>query len=143
MGYHGIIQLLYSLILTRGIDTIKDEDMDESDVRLIGRHGYCTQVWCSCYSAVLTSSSDAHMEPQQEMVNLILTGQAISNVFDGDVRLDEGADGGGRLLKGIKRPVQFGYLTLFEHYGSLKVRRLLMSLASPQIYRELEPNQKA
>ncbi|KAJ3298440.1 hypothetical protein HK104_010700 [Borealophlyctis nickersoniae] len=102
---HGIIQFLYSLILTRGIETIKNEDMDEPDVRLIGRHGYCTQ----------------------EMVNLIITGQATSNVFDGDVRLDAGCDSedangaGGKLLKGIKRPVQFGYLTLFEHYGSLKV----------------------
>ncbi|KAJ3045390.1 hypothetical protein HDV00_010260 [Rhizophlyctis rosea] len=101
-GRHGVIQFLYSLILTRGIDTIKMEDMDEPDVRLIGRHGYCTQ----------------------EMVNLILTGQAISNVFDGDVQLGGGDgddDEGGNLLKGIKHPVQFGYLTLYEHYGSLKV----------------------
>ncbi|TPX67997.1 hypothetical protein CcCBS67573_g07322 [Chytriomyces confervae] len=73
------------------------EDFDELDSSMIGRHGYCTQ----------------------EMVNLILVGQAISNVHDGDCRLGEGSDV--KVLKGIKRTSQFGYLSLFEHYGSMKV----------------------
>ncbi|KAI9203039.1 uncharacterized protein BJ171DRAFT_158465 [Polychytrium aggregatum] len=97
-GQHGIIQLLYSVILSRGVETIRDEDMDERESRLIGKHGYCTQ----------------------EMVNLILLGQATSNVFDGDYNLDEY-----KILKGIKRPCQFGFLTLFEHYGSIKVGEYL------------------
>ncbi|KAJ3254612.1 hypothetical protein HDU77_003992 [Chytriomyces hyalinus] len=94
---HGLIQLLYSAILSRGADTVREEDFDELDSSMIGRHGYCTQ----------------------EMVNLILVGQAISNVHDGDYRLGEGADV--KVLKGIKRTSQFGYLSLFEHYGSMKV----------------------
>ncbi|KAJ3047132.1 hypothetical protein HK097_000217, partial [Rhizophlyctis rosea] len=100
-GRHGVIQFLYSLLLTRGIETIRYEDMDEPDAKMIGRHGYCTQ----------------------EMVNLILIGKATSNVFDGDMRLkeDEPGDDPANLLKGIKEPTQFGYLTLYEHYGNIKV----------------------
>lgn len=94
---HGIIQLLYSVILSRGVDTIKEEDMDEPENKLIGKHGYCTQ----------------------EMVNLISFGQAVSNIFDGDIVLGDGENH--KVLKGIKKPCQFGHLTLFEHYGSLKV----------------------
>ncbi|KAJ3070480.1 hypothetical protein HDU98_006523 [Podochytrium sp. JEL0797] len=94
---HGLIQLLYSVILSRGTETIRDEDFDEVECSMIGRHGYCTQ----------------------EMVNLILMGQAVSNVHDGDFQLGEGADV--KVLKGIKKQCQFGYLSLFEHYGSLKV----------------------
>lgn len=37
--------------------------------------------------------------PRQDLVNLIITGKAVSNVFDGDNQLDEHT-----LLKGIKRP---------------------------------------
>ncbi|KAJ3233979.1 hypothetical protein HDU81_001804 [Chytriomyces hyalinus] len=94
---HGLIQLLYSAILSRGADTVREEDFDELDCSMIGRHGYCTQ----------------------EMVNLLLVGQAMSNVHDGDYRLGEGADV--KVLKGIRKTSQFGYLSLFEHYGSMKV----------------------
>ncbi|KAI8613550.1 hypothetical protein BC830DRAFT_1131677 [Chytriomyces sp. MP71] len=94
---HGFIQFLYSAILSRGPDTIREDDFDELDCSMIGRHGYCTQ----------------------EMVNLILIGQAVSNVHDGDFKLGEGIDV--KILKGIKKTSQFGYLSLFEHYGSLKV----------------------
>ncbi|KAJ3292146.1 hypothetical protein HDU79_001717 [Rhizoclosmatium sp. JEL0117] len=94
---HGLIQLLYSVILSRGPETIREEDFDEVDCSMIGRHGYCTQ----------------------EMVNLILMGQAISNVHDGDFKLGDGPDV--KILKGMKKTCQFGYLSLFEHYGSLKV----------------------
>ncbi|KAJ3027820.1 UNVERIFIED_CONTAM: hypothetical protein HDU68_003021, partial [Siphonaria sp. JEL0065] len=83
---HGLIQLLYSVILSRGPETIREEDFDEVDCSMIGRHGYCTQ----------------------EMVNLILMGQAISNVHDGDFKLGEGPDV--KVLKGMKKTCQFGYL---------------------------------
>ncbi|KAJ3393533.1 hypothetical protein HDU84_001663 [Entophlyctis sp. JEL0112] len=84
-------------IYCRGIEAIREEDFDEVDCSLIGRHGYCTQ----------------------EMVNLILIGKAISNVHDGDFRLGEGTEV--KILKGIKKRSQFGFLSLFEHYGSMKV----------------------
>ncbi|KAJ3410083.1 hypothetical protein HDV05_004108 [Chytridiales sp. JEL 0842] len=105
-GRHGLIQVLYSAVLSRGADVVRDEDFDYRECSLIGRHGYCTQ----------------------EMVNLLTVGQAISNVHDGDIVLSgsSGTDGeDSSLLKGIKRPCQFGFLTLFEHYGSMKVGEYL------------------
>ncbi|KAJ3119012.1 hypothetical protein HDU96_003187 [Phlyctochytrium bullatum] len=95
---HGLIQLLYSAVLSRGPETVREDDFDEPECSLIGRHAYCTQ----------------------ELVNLLLTGQAISNVHDGDIHLG-GAGDDAKVLKGIKKPQQFGYLTLFEHYESMKV----------------------
>lgn len=65
----------------------------------IGRHGYCTQ----------------------EMLSLFLFGRAIANVFDGNMFLDE--DGKG-ILRGVPAQCDFGYLTLFEHYQSVKVKIL-------------------
>ena len=41
--------------------------MDGEDTPLIGAHGYCSQ----------------------EMVNLLLTGRAVSNTFDGSIKLSE------------------------------------------------------
>lgn len=61
-GNQGVTLFFYSVILTKGIEKIKEE-MDNSDNTLIGNHGHCTQ----------------------EMVNLLLTGRAISNCFDGYV----------------------------------------------------------
>ncbi|KAL5007676.1 hypothetical protein ScPMuIL_016482 [Solemya velum] len=52
-GYSGVILLVYSAILSRGIDVVKS-DMDEEGSKLMGAHHYCTQ----------------------EIVNLLLTGRA-------------------------------------------------------------------
>jgi len=62
----GLVLFLYSVILTHGIENIRNS-MDDPRGTLIGCHGYCTQ----------------------EMVNLLLTGCAVSNVFDGTVMLDQ------------------------------------------------------
>ena len=94
---NGIVQFLYSLILTRGIKNIMN-DMDERDCKLMGRHGYCSQ----------------------EMVNLIIMGEAISNVHDGDISLG-GEPGNEKILKGFKTKSKIGQLSLFEHYQNLKV----------------------
>lgn len=56
----GVILLLYSVILSIGVETIQAQ-MDRKETTLIGAHGYCTQ----------------------ELVNLLITGVASSNVFDG------------------------------------------------------------
>lgn len=61
---NGCVLFLYAVILTAGVENIINS-MDEANTTLIGRHGYCTQ----------------------EMVNLLLTGKAVSNVFDGVVEL--------------------------------------------------------
>lgn len=64
--------------------------MDSSEVPLMGAHGYCSQ----------------------EMVNLMLTGKATSNTFDGTKNFDT------LILKGINAKVDIGFMSLFEHYGS-------------------------
>ncbi|CAB4059475.1 MINDY3_4 [Lepeophtheirus salmonis] len=89
----GVICFLYSIILTKGIDNIMKE-MDTTDSPFVGAHGYCTQ----------------------EMVNLLLTGSATSNAFDGSMSISDGI-----LLRGITCESELGFLSLFEHYGSCAV----------------------
>ncbi|TPX49613.1 hypothetical protein SeLEV6574_g01358 [Synchytrium endobioticum] len=89
---YGILLFLYSVVMSRGPSVIASE-MDEPDCRMIGKYGYCTQ----------------------EMVNLLILGEAVSNVFDGQVNLDQ------KILRGVSTSTQIGYLSLFEHYDSLKV----------------------
>ncbi|XP_064401661.1 probable ubiquitin carboxyl-terminal hydrolase MINDY-4 isoform X2 [Halichondria panicea] len=93
----GCIQFLLSVLLTKGVASIQSE-MDESNGHLIGAHGYCTQ----------------------ELVNLLLTGVAVSNVFDGEV--DMGSKGKEKLvLRGLNKQSEIGLLSLFEHYQSCMV----------------------
>jgi hypothetical protein len=48
------------------------------------------------------------------MVNLLLTGRAVSNVFDGDKQLD------GMALKGIQQRSTIGFLSLMEKYNNFE-----------------------
>jgi hypothetical protein len=89
---NGYIQFLLSAILSRGIQNIRS-DMDAFNVCLMGQHSYCTQ----------------------DMVNLLIIGKAISNLYDGDIDID------GTLIKGIKTQSEIGQLSLFEYYNNLKV----------------------
>lgn len=59
---------------------------------------------------------------EQDLVNLLLCGRAVPNVFDNDVRLDSG-EGNTTLLKGIKSQCDIGLLSLFEHYHFCEVSR--------------------
>lgn len=52
----------------------------------------------------------------QEIVNLLLCGQAVPNVFDGRMDL-----GGGMFLKGVSSNVEVGFLTLLESLNFCKV----------------------
>ncbi|XP_035032547.2 probable ubiquitin carboxyl-terminal hydrolase MINDY-4 [Hippoglossus stenolepis] len=96
-GVLGCILLTISAVLSRSIEKIR-EDMDVPTTTLIGAHGYCTQ----------------------ELVNLLLCGRAVSNVFDNDMELDSG-NGNMTLLKGMKGRCDVGLLSLFEHYNICKV----------------------
>ncbi|XP_016128472.1 protein FAM188B-like isoform X3 [Sinocyclocheilus grahami] len=96
-GPFGCILLTVSAILSRTIAIIQS-DMDVPTSTLIGAHGYCTQ----------------------ELVNLLLCGQAVSNVFDDEMKLDSG-NGNFTFLKGIKARCNIGLLSLFEHYNICKV----------------------
>ncbi|XP_020780302.2 probable ubiquitin carboxyl-terminal hydrolase MINDY-4 [Boleophthalmus pectinirostris] len=93
----GCLLFVVSAVLSRSVDKVR-EDMDVPTTTLIGAHGYCTQ----------------------ELVNLLLWGQAVSNVFDNDMELDSG-NGNITLLKGIKDHCEIGFLSLFEHYNICKV----------------------
>ncbi|KAI9100602.1 hypothetical protein DFS34DRAFT_684653 [Phlyctochytrium arcticum] len=87
-----LLPFLYALLLTRSARKVTS-DMDEPGNALIGAHGYCTQ----------------------ELVNLILTGRAVSNVFDGVNEAE------GFVMRGITTRAQTGFLSLFESYGTLCV----------------------
>ncbi|XP_028301347.1 probable ubiquitin carboxyl-terminal hydrolase MINDY-4 isoform X2 [Gouania willdenowi] len=106
-GMLGCFLLTISAVLSRSIEKVK-EDMDVPTTALIGNHGYCTQ----------------------ELVNLLLCGRAVSNVFDNDVELDSG-NGNMTLLKGIKSRCDVGFLSLFEHYNICKVGAYLKSPCYP------------
>jgi len=67
--------------------------MDDASSRLIGKHDYCTQ----------------------EMVNLLLHGRAVSNVFNDAMLLDK------LELRGPNKRNEIGFLSLFEHYKSCEV----------------------
>ncbi|KFV12532.1 Protein FAM188B, partial [Tauraco erythrolophus] len=97
MGPCGCILLTVSVILSRSINLVRN-DFDVLTNRLIGSHGYCTQ----------------------ELVNLLLTGKAVSNVFNNVIELDSG-NGNITILKGITSRSDIGLLSLFEHYDVCQV----------------------
>ncbi|XP_060104267.1 probable ubiquitin carboxyl-terminal hydrolase MINDY-4 [Heteronotia binoei] len=96
-GPHGAILLTLSAILSRSIHQVR-RDFDVTTNRLIGAHGYCTQ----------------------ELVNLLLTGKAASNVFNDVIELDSG-NGNTTVLKGVSGRSEVGLLSLFEHYDVCQV----------------------
>ncbi|XP_053464537.1 probable ubiquitin carboxyl-terminal hydrolase MINDY-4 isoform X2 [Nycticebus coucang] len=97
VGPYGCILLTLSAILSRSTELIR-QDFDIPTSHLIGAHGYCTQ----------------------ELVNLLLTGKAVSNVFNDVVELDSG-DGNITKLRGITARSDIGFLSLFEHYNVCQV----------------------
>ena len=105
-GNSAVVCLLYSCLLTRGLNTVRS-DMDSPDCPLMAAHGYCSQ----------------------EMVNLITTGVAASNVFDNQVVL--GSNTEQTVLKGVGSRSEVGLLSLFEHYKSCSVGSHLKSPLYP------------
>lgn len=110
---NGLLLFVYSVLLSKGIEHIKSEmdDVDGSGQRLIGAHDYCTQ----------------------ELVNLLLCGQACSNVFN-DRQLLEGTSMDNPkavVLKGIPAQATVGFLSLFEAYEYLVVGSYLKTPRVP------------
>ncbi|EPQ05691.1 Protein FAM188B [Myotis brandtii] len=97
VGPYGCILLTLSAILSRSTELVR-QDFDVPTNHLIGAHNYCTQ----------------------ELVNLLLTGKAVSNVFNDVLELDSG-NGNITLLKGIAARSDVGFLSLFEHYNACQV----------------------
>ncbi|GLE03073.1 hypothetical protein PINS_up011952 [Pythium insidiosum] len=83
----GVVHFMLSVLLTKGVTTIRDE-MDDRDGALTGQFGHCSQ----------------------ELLNLLLTGIASSNVFDGTVPMGDT----GLVLRGVMERPSVGYLTQLE-----------------------------
>ena len=92
----GAISLLCSIVLTRGIDKVKS-DMDDPNASLIVEHGHCSQ----------------------ELLHLMITGQAISNAFDGVKNL------GMLEMKGMTKRHEIGFLSVHEALRYAKVGQYL------------------
>nr|XP_033787657.1 probable ubiquitin carboxyl-terminal hydrolase MINDY-4 isoform X2 [Geotrypetes seraphini] len=106
-GPFGCILLTLSAIFSRTIELVR-KDFDEPTNYLIGSHGYCTQ----------------------ELVNLLLTGKAVSNVFNDTVELSS-ENGSATLLKGISVRNDIGFLSRFEHYDICQVGSYLKTPKYP------------
>lgn len=94
----GVLAFVYSVCLTRGVDTVKS-DMDSPLLGLVGQFGHCSQ----------------------DLVNLMMIGRAVTNVFNGVKRLGGDGSNDGFLIKGIEEQSEVGFLTLLEHLRYSKV----------------------
>jgi len=100
---YDIVCFLYSVILTKGAATIIDErqDMEESLIDPVHGHG------------------------SQSLINLLVTGHATQNVFDGERDLC------GMDLKGISQQSEIGFLSYLECLRYLEVGDNLKSPVYP------------
>ncbi|KAF0913873.1 hypothetical protein E2562_024948 [Oryza meyeriana var. granulata] len=94
----GAMLFLISALLSRGLECIQADRDDPSLPLVTAPFGHASQ----------------------EVVNLLLCGEAVSNVFDGKVDF-----GGGMFLKGIPNDVEVGFLTLLESLNLCKVGQYL------------------
>lgn len=91
----GALLFLISALLSRGLDSVQADRDDPSLPLVTAPFGHASQ----------------------EIVNLLLCGQAVPNVFDGNMDLDNGMF----VLKGISTRVEVGFLTLLESLNFCKV----------------------
>ncbi|XP_074134517.1 ubiquitin carboxyl-terminal hydrolase MINDY-3-like [Sminthopsis crassicaudata] len=99
----GVLLFLYSVILTKGIENIKNEIEDSAEPLIDPVYGYGSQ----------------------SLINLLLTGHAVSNVWDGDKECS------GMKLLGIHKQSTVGFLTLMESLSYCKVGSYLKSPKFP------------
>ena len=92
---NGVALFLYSVILTKGVENFRAE-MDLTDINIIGLHSTCTQ----------------------EVVNLMLTGEATSNCIDGIREIDDNYK-----IRGVREKSEIGFLTILEFYNYTKVEK--------------------
>ncbi|CAA0813385.1 ubiquitin interaction motif-containing protein [Striga hermonthica] len=94
----GALLFLISAMLSRGLHNVQEDRDDPSQPLVTAPFGHASQ----------------------EIVNLLLSGSAVANVFDGKMDL-----GGGMFVKGITTPVEVGFLTLLESLHFCKVGQYL------------------
>ncbi|KAM6910033.1 ubiquitin carboxyl-terminal hydrolase MINDY-3 [Xenentodon cancila] len=102
-GCCGVLLFLYSVILTKGIENIRNEIQDPTEPLIDPVHGHGSQ----------------------SLVNLLVTGHAVSNVWDGDRECS------GMKLHGIQKQASVGFLTLMESLRYCKVGTFLKSPKTP------------
>ncbi|XP_021761020.1 ubiquitin carboxyl-terminal hydrolase MINDY-3-like [Chenopodium quinoa] len=90
----GAMLFLISALLSRGLESIQADRDDPSLPLVTAPFGHASQ----------------------EIVNLLLCGEAVANVFDERIDL-----GGGMFLKGVSSDVEVGFLTLLESLNFCKV----------------------
>lgn len=83
----GVLLYLYSIILTKGVEQIKNEVEDPGTALIDGIHGHGSQ----------------------SLINLLITGKAVSNVWDNDKEVC------GLKLCGVSKRAKIGFLTFMEH----------------------------
>ncbi|XP_045322068.1 ubiquitin carboxyl-terminal hydrolase MINDY-3 isoform X4 [Leopardus geoffroyi] len=99
----GVLLFLYSVLLTKGIENIKNEIEDSNEPLIDPVYGHGSQ----------------------SLINLLLTGHAVSNVWDGDRECS------GMKLLGIHEQAAVGFLTLMEALRYCKVGSYLKSPKFP------------
>ncbi|MCI4391329.1 hypothetical protein PGIGA_G00132870 [Pangasianodon gigas] len=99
----GVLLFLYSVILTKGIENIKNEIEDTSEPLIDPVYGHGSQ----------------------SLINLLVTGHAVSNVWNGDRECS------GMKLHGIHEQAAVGFLTLMESLRYCKVGSFLKSPKFP------------
>ncbi|KAF7227338.1 family with sequence similarity 188 member A [Nothobranchius furzeri] len=95
-GCCGVLLFLYSVIITKGIENIRNEIQDPTEPLIDPIHGHGSQ----------------------SLVNLLVTGHAVSNVWDGDRECS------GMKLHGVHKQASVGFLTLMESLRYCKVQTL-------------------
>ena len=101
---YDIVSFLYSVVLTKGPDNVAAErqDLEES---LIGKIIICH---LREHTKQKNVTDPVHGHGSQSLINLMLTGVATQNVFDGDKDLC------GLQLRGISTQSQVGFLSYLE-----------------------------
>ncbi|XP_073954426.1 ubiquitin carboxyl-terminal hydrolase MINDY-3 homolog [Choristoneura fumiferana] len=84
---YGVLLLLYSVIMSKGVSLVEAELSELSDPLIHSTYGYGSQ----------------------GLINLMLTGRAVAHVWDHDQVV------GGLRLRGIERQNDIGFLTIMEH----------------------------
>ncbi|XP_053975882.1 ubiquitin carboxyl-terminal hydrolase MINDY-3 homolog isoform X1 [Hylaeus volcanicus] len=100
---YGVLLLLYSVIVTKGITEIHVEMSDPLEAMIDATYGYGSQ----------------------SLINLILTGRAVSHVWDYDQTI------GDLKLRGIDKQNSVGFLALLEHLRYFEVGTFLKSPSNP------------
>ncbi|XP_071479529.1 LOW QUALITY PROTEIN: ubiquitin carboxyl-terminal hydrolase MINDY-3-like [Diadema antillarum] len=103
VGDGGILLFLYSVLLTKGLEVIREEVEDPTEPLIDGIYGHGNQC----------------------LINLMVTGRAVSHVFDHE------KDVAGLQMKGISRQSTVGFLTILENLKYCEVGTFLKSPSTP------------